>query len=109
MLEALRGELQTAKVAFHRAEKKASVAEERLARGAALGTGEGEAAINMEYLKHVVLSYAKSASIKERRSLLPVIARILRFQPDELAAAVDALERSAQPAAVAKNLLGGLF
>ena len=47
-----------------------------------------ESRTNLEYLKNVMLSYLKARTMGERKALVPVLASVLDFTPDEAYAAM---------------------
>ena len=47
-----------------------------------------ESRTNLEYLKNVMLSYLKARTMAERKALVPVLASVLDFTPDEAYAAM---------------------
>jgi chromosome segregation ATPase len=51
-----------------------------------------ESQTNLEYLKNVMLSYLKAKSMAERKALVPVLASVLDFTPDEAYAAMENAE-----------------
>jgi chromosome segregation ATPase len=63
-------------------------------------------AINIEYLKHIMLRYMNAKSFKERKALVPVIAAVLELTPDEVQAAMKSLEQSTTSGVVGSKLFG---
>lgn len=51
-----------------------------------------ESQTNLEYLKNVMLSYLKAKTMAERKALVPVLASVLDFTPDEAYAAMENAE-----------------
>uniref|UniRef100_A0A7S2RVG3 GRIP domain-containing protein n=1 Tax=Mucochytrium quahogii TaxID=96639 RepID=A0A7S2RVG3_9STRA len=76
---------------------RAKVREKQLG-GAALGGGASDSASspskqeNLTYLKNVVYKYMSAGEASERQTLLPVVATILQFSPDETSKVKTVLE-----------------
>jgi chromosome segregation ATPase len=52
-------------------------------------------AVNIEYLKHIMLRFLNAKTVTERKGLVPVIGAVLELTPNELSAAVQNVEQSA--------------
>eukprot|EP00804_Cyclotella_cryptica_P019246 CCRYP_006146-RA/>CCRYP_006146-RA protein AED:0.18 eAED:0.18 QI:127/1/1/1/0.66/0.75/4/282/1677 len=64
---------------------------------------ENDSAVNLEYLKNVMLSYLKAKTLADRRKLVPVIATVLCLTPEEQSQAVLSVEESAGLVGVASS------
>lgn len=64
---------------------------------------ENDSAINLEYLKNVMLSYLNAKTLAERRKLVPVVATVLCLTPEEHSKAVQSVEESAGLTGVASS------
>lgn len=64
-----------------------------------------ESQTNLEYLKNVMLSYLKAKTMAERKALVPVLASVLDFTPDEAYAAMDAAEAASGLSGVGASFL----
>ena len=64
---------------------------------------ENDSAVNLEYLKNVMLSYLKAKTLADRRKLVPVIATVLCLTPEEQSQAVLSVEESAGLTGVASS------
>ena len=64
---------------------------------------ENDSAVNLEYLKNVVLSYLNAKTLAERRKLVPVVATVLCLTPEEHEKAVRSVEESAGLTGVASS------
>uniref|UniRef100_K3WBM7 GRIP domain-containing protein n=1 Tax=Globisporangium ultimum (strain ATCC 200006 / CBS 805.95 / DAOM BR144) TaxID=431595 RepID=K3WBM7_GLOUD len=61
--------------------------------------------VNVEYLKNVVIKYIESSNATEKERLIPVIATVLQFSPQE----VRKVSQKLQDEAASSGLLGGVF
>ena len=64
---------------------------------------ENDSAVNLEYLKNVMLSYLNAKTLAERRKLVPVVATVLCLTPEEHQKAVQSVEESAGLTGVASS------
>lgn len=64
---------------------------------------ENDSAVNLEYLKNVMLSYLNAKTLAERRKLVPVVATVLCLTPEEHSKAVKSVEESAGLTGVASS------
>ena len=65
---------------------------------------ENDSAVNLEYLKNVMLSYLNAKTLAERRKLVPVVATVLCLTPEEHSKAVQSVEESSGLTGVASSL-----
>lgn len=70
-------------------------------------------AINIEYLKNIMLRYLNATTLAERKALVPVIGAVLCLTPDELNRALASLEKSVTIGGVGSSIFesisGGLL
>ena len=62
-----------------------------------------DSAINIEYLKNVMLSFLTAKTLAERRKLVPVVATVLCLTPDEHTQAINSVEQTAGLTGVASS------
>ena len=58
-------------------------------------TEANSGAVNVEYLKHIMLKFVSAKTTPERRALVPVIGAILELTADETATAMEELSKVA--------------
>lgn len=58
-------------------------------------TSHGDSTLNLEYLKNIMLSYLNAKTLNEKKALVPVISAVLELTPDEAAAVMVNVEKSA--------------
>lgn len=63
-------------------------------------------AINIEYLKHIMLRFLNARAVTERKALVPVIGAVLELTPTELQAAVENVEHNS--GSVSSSIFGFL-
>lgn len=64
-------------------------------RSEKVSSAEDCGAVNVEYLKNVMLSYLNAKSLSERKALVPVISAVLCLTPEENKEVISSLENSA--------------
>jgi hypothetical protein len=62
-----------------------------------------DSAVNLEYLKNVMLSFLTATSLADRRKLVQVVATVLCLTPEEQAQAISSVERTAGLTGVASS------
>jgi chromosome segregation ATPase len=62
-----------------------------------------DSAVNLEYLKNVMLSFLTATTLADRRKLVPVVATVLCLTPEEQAQAISSVERTAGFTGVASS------
>ncbi len=62
-----------------------------------------DSAVNLEYLKNVMLSFLTATTLADRRKLVPVVATVLCLTPEEQAQAISSVERTAGLTGVASS------
>lgn len=68
------------------------------------GTTKGSSAVNIEYLKNIMLRYLNAKTLSEKKALVPVIGAVLCLTPDEQNNAVRCLDESASLGGVGSSL-----
>ena len=101
--------------------RKLEEAESRLKRNAKLGMipnvpnstkeasdeNSNASAVNIEYLKHILLRFMNAKTQTERKTLIPVIGAVLELTPDEVVAATQNIDRHS--ASIVTSNGSGLF
>ncbi len=62
-----------------------------------------DSAVNLEYLKNVMLSFLTAKTLAERRKLVPVVATVLCLTPEEQTQAINSVEQSTGLTGVASS------
>lgn len=62
-----------------------------------------DSAVNLEYLKNVMLSFLTAKTLAERRKLVPVVATVLCLTPEEQTQAIKSVEQTAGLTGVASS------
>jgi myosin heavy subunit len=62
-----------------------------------------DSAVNLEYLKNIMLSFLTATTLADRRKLVPVVATVLCLTPEEQAQAIRSVERTAGLTGVASS------
>lgn len=62
-----------------------------------------DSAVNLEYLKNVMLSFLTARTLADRRKLVPVVATVLCLTPEEQAQAINSVESNAGLTGVATS------
>jgi GRIP domain len=72
------------------------------------GTSEHEVntAVNIEYLKHIMLRFMNAKSMTEKKTLVPVIAAVLELTPDEAQTAMSSIDHNPTTGVVGSKLFG---
>ena len=106
LLADVQSEKMEAYEAMEEMRRKLEEAESRLKRNDKLGftnsanvTGSDEnnsnaSAVNIEYLKHILLRFMNAKTSAERKTLIPVIGAVLELTPDEVQTATQNIERN---------------
>lgn len=72
------------------------------------GTTEHEinTAVNIEYLKHIMLRFMNAKCMAEKKTLVPVIAAVLELTPDEAQTAMSSIDHNPTAGVVGSKLFG---
>jgi chromosome segregation ATPase len=62
-----------------------------------------DSAVNLEYLKNIMLRFLTATTLADRRKLVPVVATVLCLTPEEQAQAISSVERTAGLTGVASS------
>ena len=62
-----------------------------------------DSAVNLEYLKNIMLSFLTATTYADRRKLVPVVATVLCLTPEEQAQAINSVEATAGLGGVASS------
>ena len=125
LLADVQSEKMEAYDAMEEMRRRLEEAESRLKRNEKLGVNPGisnstneatqndssnASAVNIEYLKHILLRFMNAKTQTERKTLVPVIGAVLELTPDEVQAATLNIERNSASivASNGKSLFGFL-
>jgi GRIP domain len=67
---------------------------------------EVNTAVNIEYLKHIMLRFMNAKSMTEKKTLVPVIAAVLELTPDEAQTAMSSIDHNPTTGVVGSSLFG---
>ena len=109
--EDMRRRMEDAEARLRRFEKLGSASREEdsssphhhHANGAGGGEAKSSGAVNIEYLKNVMLRFLNAKTVPEKTALVRVIGAVLELTPDELNSAVKSIE---QKGSVSSSLFG---
>ena len=100
-MEIMRRRMEEAESRLRRHEKLSGVEAASMKQGESaslnhpLLVAKSDPAVNVEYLKNIILNYIHAKTLNERKTLLPVLCALLELTSDERAQALQSIEGSA--------------
>lgn len=107
-MELMRKRMEESEARLMRFEKLGAAGDTRVSSTAVNGGEKASGAVNIEYLKNIVLRYLNAKTLAEKKALVPVIGAVLCLTPDEQQAAINALEHSGSLGGVGTSLFESL-